>query len=382
MTVNLPSTTCRQVMTSWGVTATPEPQTDPLSTRHTVGYFATLDSWIMVDMQRLDCTGLGQTSQNKPWRLPQRMMFLNIDWTEQTRVNPIHSFAFQQNEDTMTPIRCTLVLFTTNTPPPSVPGKHLASVSMMTLSSPVRLLTIPLLRVLMNRSRQREPKGEPQARTVSPFWREEQLCQGIDSDLRPSTFSHVLRIANQLRNRASLISSLSSSSPWKRQWSASWKSVWNASSNSEHLKSATNWAETSLLWAGLLTGGYISLRWFTSGKVTWILSFLLKLRGDKKCSAENWSGSVIKRENGRPVHMMVPVWGWTTTPLQLWVEKASFKVTTQQHFSTSFNSMPDKRNELYPFDTSSKHWTVVVKHHIKYICENNAVVILNAGLRN
>lgn len=38
LTVDFPMTTCRQVTTSLGVTRTPEPQTCPLSTKHTVGY--------------------------------------------------------------------------------------------------------------------------------------------------------------------------------------------------------------------------------------------------------------------------------------------------------------------------------------------------------
>lgn len=50
----------------------------------------------------------------------------------------------------------------------------------------------------------------------------------------------------------------------------------------------------------------------------------------------------MKRENGSPVHMMIPVRGWTTTPLQLtgfFAEDASDTFTTQQRLSTSFNSM-------------------------------------------
>lgn len=374
MTTGFPLTTCRQVMTNWGPMATPEPQTEPLSTRHTVGYL-TPDSWAAVDMQRPDCTGFSRTSWSEPRRLMQRTMLLKIDWTEQTSVRPIHSFAFQQKGDTITPIKCTLsASFTTNTPPPSVPGKHLASVRRTAFSSPARLLMMPLLMVLMNRSRQREPKGEPQAITGWPLWRKEQLCHGIDSELRPSTLSFVVSSANQLRNLASLISSPSSSSPWKRHWSATWKTVWNASSNSKQLTSATSWAENSLWRAGLLLGGDVSslwAAWLGSGKKTRIFSLLLKLRGDKKvCSAESWSGSLIKRENGRPVQMITPVWGWTTIPLQLtgvFVEKASFRVTTQQHLSTSFSSMPTTRSELYPFDVwwcsaFSKHWTAVKKN--------------------
>lgn len=372
-TVDFPLTTCLQVTTSWGVTATPEPQTDPLSTRHTVGYLTTPDSWAVVARQRPDCTGLSQTSWSKSWRLTQRRMLLKIDWTEQTSVRPIHSFAFQQNGDTITPIRRTSpVLFATNTPPPSVPGKHLASVRMTALSSPARLLTIPLLRVLMNRSRQREPNGEPQAMTGWPFWREEQLCQGIASEPRPSTFSFVFRTANQLRNRASLISSLSSASAWKRHWSAPWKTAWKASWNSKQFTSAISWAETSLLWTGSLLEGETSslwAEWLRSGTTTLISSFFLKLRGDKKvCSTESWSGSVIKRENGRAVHKTIPDWGWTTTPLQLtsvFDEKASFTVTTQQHLFTSFNSMLTTKwtLPLWWYSASPRHWTVFEIYH-------------------
>ncbi|KAG7216296.1 hypothetical protein INR49_021700, partial [Caranx melampygus] len=110
-----------------------------------------------------------------------RMTFLKIRWTEQTRVRPIHSLAFQPNGDTISPMRHTLSApSTTNNPPPSVPGKQRASVRMTALSSPARLLMIPLLRVLMKRSKQREPKGEPHATTGLPFWRDELLCHGCE----------------------------------------------------------------------------------------------------------------------------------------------------------------------------------------------------------
>lgn len=69
----------------------------------------------------------------------------------------------------------------------------------------------------------------------------------------------------------------------------------------------------------------------------------LKQRGDRKPrSADGSSVSAMKRENGRPLHINVPVGGWTMTPLQLigvLVEKASEIDTTQQHLSTSWSSM-------------------------------------------
>lgn len=69
----------------------------------------------------------------------------------------------------------------------------------------------------------------------------------------------------------------------------------------------------------------------------------LKLRGDRKPrSADGSSESAMKRENGSPLHITVPVGGWTMTPLQLigvLVEKASDTDTTQQHLSTSCSSM-------------------------------------------
>lgn len=161
-------------------------------------------------------------------------------------MRPIHSLAFHPKGDTISPMRRTLSEpFTTNSPPPSVPGKHRASVRMTALSSPARLLTIPLLRVLMKRSKQREPKGEPHATTGQPFWRDWLLCQGI---LVPEFWqlSATLSTANQLRNWASLISSSLSSSAGKRHWSASWKTARKACLNSRQFTNISNSAETSL----------------------------------------------------------------------------------------------------------------------------------------
>lgn len=261
---------------------------------------------------------------------------------EQTRERPIHSVDFHPKGDTTTPMSLTsLGLFMRNRPPPSVPGRHLASVRMTALSSPFRLLMMPRLRVPLNRSRQREPNGDPHATTGSPFRREALLWQGValKSEDPPGT-TLVLRTANQLRNWASLANSSSSSPARNRHWSASWNTDWKACWNSWQFTNRSNSAGASRCradWAlrppraGLLQAGRLSR----------MLRCSLKLQGDRKSDCGG-PGSVRKRENGRALHSTVPVWGCTTTPLQLigvLVEKASDRETTQQHVSTSRRSI-------------------------------------------
>lgn len=345
VTLDFPFTTWRQVTTNWGLTATPEPQRWPLSTRQTMGC-STAAGWSpAADIWSRASPGRSHSSQIRASTFRQRMMFLKITWMEQTRERPIHSVAFHPKGDTMTPTSLTsLGLFIRNRPPPSLPGRHLASVRMTALSSPLRLLMMPRLRVPMNRSRQREPNGEPHATTGSPFWRDALLWQGValTSEDSPST-TLVLRTANQLRNWASLANSSSSSPVWKRHWSTSWNTDWKACWNSWQFTNRSNSAGTSRC------GADWALRPpraepLQAGRFSRMLSRLLKLRGDRKPQSDcGGPVSVIKRENGRPLHITVPVCGWTTTPLQLigvLVEKASDSVTTQQHLSTSRSSIP------------------------------------------
>lgn len=345
VTLDFPFTTWRQVTTKRGLTTTPEPQSWPLSTRHTIGCSTSAGRIPVADTWSRSSPRCSHSFQIGAPTLLKRMMLLKIEWTEQTRERPIHSVAFHPKGDTMTPISLTsLGLVIRNRPPPSVPGRHLASVRMTALSSPLRLLTMPRLRVPRKRSGQREPNGEPQATTWSPFRRVPLLWQGVDltSEDSPS-ITLVLRTANQLRNWASLANCSSSSQEWKRHWSASWNADWKACWNSWQLTSRSNSAGTSLCGADWALRP-LRAELLQAGRLSRMLSLLLKLQGDRKWQSDDGGpASVMKRENGRPLHITVPVWGWTTTPLQLmgvFVEKASDSDTTQQHLSTSRSSMP------------------------------------------
>lgn len=79
VTLDFPFTTWRQVTTNRGLTATPEPQRWPLSTRQTMGC-STAAGWSPVaDIWSRASPGRSHSFPIGPSTFPQRMMFLKIE---------------------------------------------------------------------------------------------------------------------------------------------------------------------------------------------------------------------------------------------------------------------------------------------------------------